>query len=141
MRKLDKSSAPDEKGLPFLAEAFESGAVIEGQLLEILSVRETRSKKGYLITCEECLIFLYKSSGWLAPLMELLQTYVSDTHGYAVSIVVREEEENGIEVHVDENIDRIWVELKKFGNGTLIQQESQISGKKLKMTRRERSKG
>lgn len=141
MRKLDKLSAPEEKGLPFLAEAFESGIVIEGQLLEIISIRETRSKKGYLITCKECLIFLYKSSGWLQPLVELLKAYVSETHGYAVSIVVREEEENGIEIHVDENIDRIWIELKKFGNGVVIQQESQNSGRKLKMTRRERSLG
>lgn len=139
MKKLTKSVAQVQEGLPFLADAYEAGIVTDGEVLEILSVRETRSKKGYLLTCEKCLVFLFKSSGWVEPLMETLMAYTTYAHGYAVSVVVSEEEENGIEIHVDENVDRIWVLVKKFGNGLLIQQESALSGKKLKMTRRERS--
>lgn len=139
MKKLVKASAPENTGKPFLADAFEAGIVSEDEVLEILSVRETRSRKGYLITCEKCLVFLYKSSGWVEPLLETLTSFTESSHGYAVSVVVREEEENGIEIHVDENIDRNWVVLKKFGNGLVIQQELLSTGKKIKMTRRERS--
>lgn len=140
MKKLQKSATSESGGLPFLAEAYEMGLLTEGEVLEILSVRESRSKKGFLLTTEKCLIFLFKSSAWVEPLLDILNEYVTSSHGYAVSVVVREEEENGIEIHIDENIDRIWIVLKKFGNGIVIQQESINTGKKIKMTRRERAK-
>jgi hypothetical protein len=137
-RKLIKSESAGD--VPFLADAYERGIIQDREALAVLSVRESRSRKGYLITTEKCLIYLYKSSSWIEPLIETVTEFCENQHGFEILIIVEIDEENGIEVQVDEEIPRIWTLSKKIGNGVLMSVELPNSGKtKNKLTRRQRS--
>jgi hypothetical protein len=140
MKKLVKSeSVVSEKS--FLADAYEAGEIEDGEVLPILSIRESRSRKGYLVTTEKCLVYFYKSSGWIEPLLAQATAYCEEEHGYEIVMIVDPEEENGIRIEVDEQIPRIWNLSKKLGNGTVMTSGQQNSGNKIKtLTRRERSK-
>jgi hypothetical protein len=140
MKKLIKSNtSAGEK--PFLADAYEAGIVVDGEVLPILLIRESRSRKGYLITTEVALVYLYKSSGWVEPLLEQVTSFCESQHGFEVVIVVDVDEENGIHIEVDEQIPRIWNYVKKLGNGVVMTCLQDISGNSKKtLTRRERSK-
>jgi hypothetical protein len=140
MKRLLKSdSAANDK--PFLAEAYEAGLVMEGEVLPIQIIRESRSRKGYLITTEKALVYLYKSSGWVEPLLEQVTSYCESQHGFEVVIVIDLEEENGIHIEVDDQIPRIWNFVKKLGNGVVMTCIQDVSGNNKKtLTRRDRSK-
>jgi len=140
MRTLGKST-PSASEKKFIQEAYEDGEIIDGEILPILSVRESRSRKGFLITTEKALVFLYKSSGWISSLLEEIRLFCEEKHGYDIVLVVDPEEESGIRVEVDEQIPRIWTVSKKLGNGTLMESVSPLSGPKTEkgLTRRERS--
>jgi hypothetical protein len=138
LRKLIKSEPAGD--LPFLADAYERGIVEDREALPVISVRESRSRKGYLITTEKCLVYLYKSSSWVQPLIETVTDFCQNQHGFEIVIIVEIDEENGIEVQVDEEIPRIWTLSKKIGNGVLMSVELPNSGKTTnKLTRRQRS--
>ena len=140
MRKLVKSERVESERL-FLAEAYEAGLIEDGEVLPILSIRESRSKKGYLVTTEKCLVYFYKSSGWIDPLLEQVTSFCENEHGFEVVMVVDEDEENGVRIEVDEQIPRLWNLSKKLGNGTVMTSGQDHSGYREKtLTRRERSK-
>lgn len=140
MRKLSKAESTSTDK-PFLADAYEAGLIQDGEVLPILTIRESRSRKGYLITTEKALVYLYKSSGWVEPLLEQVGLFCEEEHGYEVVLVVNIDEENGIHIEVDEQIPRIWNLSKKLGNGTVMTSGQETSGSEKKtLTRRERSK-
>lgn len=140
MKKLVKSGSVVNEKL-FLADAYEAGEIEDGEVLPILSIRESRSKKGYLVMTEKCLVYFYKSSGWIEPLLGQATAYCEEEHGYELVLIVDPEEENGVRVEVDEQIPRIWNLSKKLGNGSVMMCGQQNSGNKIKtLTRRERSK-
>jgi hypothetical protein len=140
MRPLGKSNTSSSEKR-FIQDAYEDGEIIDGEVLPILSVRESRSRKGFLITTEKALVFLYKSSGWIYPLLEEIRVFCEEKHGYDIVLVVDPDEESGIRVEVDEQVPRIWTVSKKLGNGTLMESVSPLSGQKTGkgLTRRERS--
>jgi hypothetical protein len=117
MRRLQPSSLGKDGQLPFLNEAYDEGLVIEGEVVEILEVKETNSKSGYLLRTDKCVVLLYKSSTWIPVLESSIEELLAENPSFFFGFIVDSDSPQGVELIIDEEIPRFWSKGKKFGAG------------------------
>lgn len=117
MRILKPDAVVTEGQKPFLDRAYELGIVIEDEEIEIIRVKETQKRNGFLIETHPCVILLYKSSPWISVLLATLDELMATSPSFKFVVIVRPDEPQGIELAVDEEHARIWQKEKKFGGG------------------------
>ena len=138
MRKLEPKQGGNSGQKPFLQQAFNLGLVKEDDCLEILSIRETQSKSGYLLETDKCVQLVFKSSPWAEPLVEILLELSELDPGFALMLTVREENTGGMELWVDEDEARLWTVLKKFGGLTSYEHTMSAKNQTVSISRKQR---
>jgi hypothetical protein len=117
MRRLQPSSLGRDGQLPFLNEAYDEGLITEGEMIEILEIKMTNSRNGYLIRTEKCVVLLYKSSTWIPVLESSMEELMDQNPSFYFGFIVDSDAPQGIELVIDEDVPRFWSKGKKFGAG------------------------
>jgi hypothetical protein len=117
VRRLQPSSLGKDGQLPFLNEAYDEGLVIEGELIEIVEIKMTNSRNGYLLRTPKCVILLYKSSTWIPVLESSIEELLTENPSFFFGFIVDSDSPQGIELIIDEDVPRLWSKGKKFGAG------------------------
>ena len=119
MKRLEKKVSSKAGQKLFLQEAYDLSLVQEGECLEILEVRDIRSKSGVIVETEKFIVLVYKSSDWYMTLTDTLVELTETDPSYALMLTVSFEETDGFDLYIDEDEVRIWHLTKKFGGLTV----------------------
>lgn len=109
--KLQVAETPGQ--LPFLDVLLETGKIQVGQVFEISEVSESRKRSGYLLKSEDFMIFLWKSSEVLTPLLAELEKFSLAAHAPSLWCEVSEETVEGFALYFDDAELRQWVKNRK----------------------------
>jgi len=120
LEKFESKAGPKPTAgkLPFLSEFMESNPDAVGNNYEIVKVKETNSRSGYLIETKAFMACLFKSNEQVDELLELIEEVYSNMH-CAVYVIIDEEEPSGLSLAYDLEAKRTWVRTKKFPAGYL----------------------
>ena len=99
--------------LPFLDLLLESGKVQVGQVFEISEVSESRKRSGYLLKSDDFMIFLWKSSELLLPLLAELERFALSAHAPSLWCEISEETVEGFALYFDDVELRQWAKSRK----------------------------
>jgi hypothetical protein len=113
-RKVIATSTPGRK--PFLSDYVESNENCIGFNFEVIAVRETNSRAGYLIETKEFNVCLFKSNDQTDELLELVEECYANYH-CGMFVIVDAEEPSGFSLAYDLEVKRTWVRTKKFPGG------------------------
>ena len=105
---------PETPGqLPFLDVLLEAGKVQVGQVFEISEVSESRKRSGFLLKNDDFMIFLWKSSEILRPLIAELEKFSLTAHAPSLWVEISDENVEGFELYFDDVELRQWVKNRK----------------------------
>jgi hypothetical protein len=121
--KIEKQTTALTGSLPFLDNYVNKNPDAIGKEFEILRVKETQSRAGWVIHTAEFMIHLYKSNDLVQQLVEQLCEIESVHEAGGFVILLDEGEEQGFAIIFDTEIKRTWVLLKKYGSGKVFQSE------------------
>jgi len=113
-RKAGINPTPGKK--PFLSDYVEANQDCLGFNFEVISIKETNSRAGYLIETKEFLCCIFKSNEQVEELLELVEECYSNYH-CGMFIIVDESEPTGFSLAYDLEVKRTWVRTKKFPAG------------------------
>jgi hypothetical protein len=99
--------------VPFLEQALERGIVSKGLSYEITEVVESRKRTGYLLKSTLFIIFLWKSSPILDPLLAELEALTRTNPAEALYVELTDTSVEGFEVWFDNEVERMWTKGKK----------------------------
>ena len=99
--------------LPFLDVLLETGKIQVGQVFELSEVSESRKRSGYLLKSDDFMIFLWKSSEILRPLLAELEKFSLAAHAPSLWCEVSEETVEGFVLYFDDVELRQWVKSRK----------------------------
>jgi len=118
LKKIDwEESKPVPAGRkPFLSDYVEQHPDCKGYNYEIVLVKETASRAGYLLECKEFVVHVFKSSPLAEVLLETIEDLYSNKH-CALFVVLDETEQDGIYLAFDLEVKRTWVRTKKYPGG------------------------
>jgi hypothetical protein len=132
LKKIDlEGSKPVSTGRkPFLSDYVEQNPGCDGFNFEVLAVKETASRAGYLVECKEFVVHIFKSSPLAEVLLETIEDLYSQKH-CALFVVLDEEEQDGLYLAYDAETKRTWTRTKKYPAGYRYQhaQTGQKRGK------------
>jgi len=99
--------------IPFLDQLIEKELVFPGDCFEIHEVSESRKRTGFILKADRFMIFLWKSSEVLQPLLSELEEMARQPHAPSLWIEVSEKNVEGFIVYFDDEPLRQWVRSKK----------------------------
>jgi len=100
--------------LPFLDKAVSVGTATVGNSYEVLEVSESRNKSGFLFKTDVFMVFLFKSSELVMPLLAELEKLCRMNPAPAMYFEVTDTTVEGFCVWFDDDEDRQWVKSKKM---------------------------
>ena len=113
MARILLAQNPTPGQLPFLDAAFEAGLVTLGESFEILEVSESKKRSGYVLRADKFMIFLWKSSEMVAPLIAELERYAQTAEAPSLWVEVSDQSVEGFELFFEDSKPRQWVRSKK----------------------------
>jgi len=127
-KKIECAKTDGTGRKPFLDVAFEKGLVVNGEALEIVEVKESASRGGYVIHTATCLVHVWKSSPMAEVLIEEMESLVAQNPSPKLYLVVDEQDSSGYYLAEDPENFTMWKKAKKFGNISHFTQTSPKSG-------------
>jgi hypothetical protein len=110
------TSGKDKTGsLPFLDAYVESFPDTEGEEFEILEVKETRSRAGYLLYTNTFMTLLWKSDEMADNIITFLESQLDTNPGKLLGLKIDSDEVCGCTFYTDDSVPRLWVRKKKTG--------------------------
>jgi hypothetical protein len=118
LKKIElEGSTPVSTGRkPFLSDYVEQNEFCNGYNYEVIAVKETASRAGYLVECKEFVVHIFKSSPLAGILLETIEDLYSNKH-CALFVVIDEAEQDGIYLAYDQETKRTWTRTKKYPAG------------------------
>jgi hypothetical protein len=113
MSRIALAQNPSPGQLPFLDVAFEAGLVKMGETIEVDEVSESKKRSGYVLRTEKFMIFLWKSSEMIQPLIGELERYSQLPDAPSLWLEVSDQNVEGFELFFETSQARQWVKSKK----------------------------
>ena len=113
MARIKIATNPTPGQVPFLDAAFEAGLVELGQTFEILEISESKKRSGFVLRADQFMIFLWKSSEMVAPLIGELERYVQMADAPSLWVEVSDQNVEGFELFFEDAKPRQWVKSRK----------------------------
>jgi hypothetical protein len=113
MARIRVQATENPGQLPFLDVLLESGKIQVGQVFELSEVSESRKRSGYLLKSDDFMIFIWKSSEILQPLLAELERFALAAHAPSLWAEISEESVEGFALYFDDAELRQWVKNRK----------------------------
>lgn len=101
--------------LPFL-ENYCQDNDCEGKDYEVVEVKETRKRSGYMLVTAAFQAMIWKSDDMCPVLVEFCGRMIETNPGYMLGLTVDTSNVNGFTLYSDKDAPRMWTPRKKPGN-------------------------
>jgi len=128
MKRIEILQGDISNGIkPFLADAYESGLVKDGDVHTVIKVKESNGRSGFSIHADSFIAFLFKSSPMCDVLLETLEDLLRTNPAPNLLIEIDSDSAFGFHLGLTEECSVMWTKGKKLGS-TIVYSPKPASG-------------